>query len=324
MALPADGARYRAIATNDIDEQSSLLTGWNQTYDQISAGRFFGSFREATLNDLHLFQEVTNAALFQSGSLRQDLLAIGLPLASGGRASFCGQAVDGPKLLLFSGQNGFEFCSPPGLDIMGIVLPRQSILACLREEERLQFARAVRSPSLMSISAEQAGRLRELLLAMFTIGKQAQAEHRTAEPMRNDLREALADAILPWAAPEQLPSSRRLRLVRDVRALAGEDRPEGPLTIEEVCRQFSVSRRTLQYCFNDVMGMAPAAYLRIVRLNGARRSLKAGSSVTDAATASGFWHLGRFARDYRALFGERPSVTASSIPAPLRAAPAGG
>jgi AraC family ethanolamine operon transcriptional activator len=32
-------------------------------------------------------------------------------------------------------------------------------------------------------------------------------------------------------------------------------------------------------------------------------------SVSDIATRFGFWHFGRFASDYRRLFGERPLDT---------------
>jgi transcriptional regulator GlxA family with amidase domain len=33
--------------------------------------------------------------------------------------------------------------------------------------------------------------------------------------------------------------------------------------------------------------------------------------VKEVGLAHGFWHLGRFAKDYRSLFGEFPSETAS-------------
>ena len=33
------------------------------------------------------------------------------------------------------------------------------------------------------------------------------------------------------------------------------------------------------------------------------------TTVTEIATANGFWELGRFAVEYRALFGEAPSVS---------------
>lgn len=57
--------------------------------------------------------------------------------------------------------------------------------------------------------------------------------------------------------------------------------------------------------------MAPATYLRALRLNGVRRDLRgrAADSVQDVAAAWGFWHLSQFATDYRRMFGARPSET---------------
>jgi AraC family ethanolamine operon transcriptional activator len=46
-----------------------------------------------------------------------------------------------------------------------------------------------------------------------------------------------------------------------------------------------------------------------VRLNGTRRAIKTSASETEAATLWGFWHFGRFAQDYKVMFGEFPSGT---------------
>ena len=54
---------------------------------------------------------------------------------------------------------------------------------------------------------------------------------------------------------------------------------------------------------------AGLAYIKAARLKQAREALKNARSVTDAATACGFWHFGHFAQDYQTLFGERPSDT---------------
>ena len=56
-------------------------------------------------------------------------------------------------------------------------------------------------------------------------------------------------------------------------------------------------------------------YLRLIRLNGARRSLRASSgapvTVRDVAANWGFWHFSQFSSDYRKLFGQCPSESRS-------------
>ena len=83
------------------------------------------------------------------------------------------------------------------------------------------------------------------------------------------------------------------------------------ITVPDLCEHLHVSRRTLQYCFEDVLGISPIQYLRIVRLNGARRALcehpASSRKVSEIAADWGFWHLGQFSSDYRKLFGKSPS-----------------
>jgi len=79
-------------------------------------------------------------------------------------------------------------------------------------------------------------------------------------------------------------------------------------------RRLMRSRRTLQSSFRQVADTAPADYLRNLRLDAVRRELMATPadrlSVSQAALNRGFEHLGRFAGQYRALFGQTPSQTA--------------
>lgn len=100
------------------------------------------------------------------------------------------------------------------------------------------------------------------------------------------------------------------KIVREVRQHLLQNQEE-TITVVDLCQRFQISRRTLQYAFQDVMGMSPNAYLRTIRLNGVRRCLrdpKSGvMSVQQAAADWGFWHLSQFARDYQGLFGELPS-----------------
>jgi AraC-like DNA-binding protein len=59
--------------------------------------------------------------------------------------------------------------------------------------------------------------------------------------------------------------------------------------------------------------LSPHRFLKLRRMTMVRVMLLSGSgpwhSVKAAALTHGFWHLGQFAHDYRAVFGEAPSET---------------
>jgi TolB-like protein/Flp pilus assembly protein TadD len=72
-----------------------------------------------------------------------------------------------------------------------------------------------------------------------------------------------------------------------------------------------VAERTLHKQFQIFLGVSPLRYFRQLRLAAARARLLSGTgSVTDAALAYGFSHLGRFSAQYRRTFAEPPSTTA--------------
>jgi AraC-like DNA-binding protein len=83
--------------------------------------------------------------------------------------------------------------------------------------------------------------------------------------------------------------------------------------IADVAASTSISMRALQYGFRNAHGIAPMVWLKQRRLDRVHTDLLAAdpaeTSVTDIAFRWGFIHLGRFAADYRARFGELPSVT---------------
>jgi AraC family ethanolamine operon transcriptional activator len=85
------------------------------------------------------------------------------------------------------------------------------------------------------------------------------------------------------------------------------------LSVEQLAAAAGVSERTLRDAFQHYFGLAPVRYLNRRTLHQVRNALKAAdpsvATVTEIATQFGVWQLGRFARDYRFLFGELPSET---------------
>ena len=90
------------------------------------------------------------------------------------------------------------------------------------------------------------------------------------------------------------------------------NRLDEPLSIRRVARASGLSTRTLHRVIRRHYGVSPMALLRRARLASARRELLAaspGTTVTTAALACGFSHLGRFSQCYARQFGESPSDT---------------
>ncbi|MBC2932549.1 helix-turn-helix transcriptional regulator [Nocardioides sp. zg-1228] len=90
-----------------------------------------------------------------------------------------------------------------------------------------------------------------------------------------------------------------------------DERAGGDLTLSDIARACSVTPRSLQYAFRRHLDCTPHAYLRRVRLDLVHQALRDGSvsNVGDAAARFGFFNPGRFAAEYRQVFGENPGQT---------------
>ena len=114
-------------------------------------------------------------------------------------------------------------------------------------------------------------------------------------------------AGLRWAAL----GSRSLDLARRAEACLHQTLSEPP-TIADLCEALGACERTLHEAFRDHFHATPKAYLKMLRLQAARRDLleaEEGLRVTDVALDYAFLHFGWFSQDYRRLFGETPHET---------------
>jgi AraC family ethanolamine operon transcriptional activator len=92
-----------------------------------------------------------------------------------------------------------------------------------------------------------------------------------------------------------------------------EERSDENITVKEIASAAHVSERTLRSAFNEYFGLSPIRYLQLRRLNRVKQSLRSASrahvSVADILVDHGVFEFGRFASQYRQLFGELPSET---------------
>lgn len=167
--------------------------------------------------------------------------------------------------------------------------------------------------SAYSLPLDEAGgagflRVMRFVLSEMTWQDPADSTHL----LRDKLEELLVCALLqtdlshPRRRNTVIPACVR-RVQRYVDANAGED-----LTFDDLVSASGVSPRTLSRAFPAFLGLTPMGYLRRLRMQRVRTDLLnagAGDSVTTILSRWGITQFGRFATEYRQIYGERPSTT---------------
>lgn len=301
--------------TRDADEHAESLRAWDQRYEQLTPGGFEGRLTDVWLGGTQLFREVTNQIVHQAGRAWTGAWVFGVVLDNQGEGAIQGSPLAQGGAFSLGCDTDFLFRTPRCLDVVGIALSRDWVetSAAATGDRSLQDAAAA-PPRLFRRCAdidELRTYLRELFTAMevdSTPFRQPNAQRSVVSALAGTLSAVVSgDSGISHAASRDA----RSRLVERAKAYV-LDRRETPVTVTELCEFLCVSRRTLQYCFQDVLGVNPVQYLRAIRLNGVRRELRnhpTGVRIGDVAARWGFWHLSQFSADYRRMFGELPSET---------------
>lgn len=316
-ASPSPYAYLNRI-THDSDEHAEALQAWNQTYDQLSPGHFEGTVTDIWFKGLQIFREQTNRAVAQSGSSWDNAYVLGIPVAMETPGLFSKQLLSRDSMLTFHSDQEFTLSAPADFDVVAVAIPEQTLIEALQPDTCCEIEQIFpKSPTVMLAEQAQMAELRNCLLSIFDpvrfepeLLRYPQVQRAMSSAIVGHVAEVLSSAT---HAP--LPSRSfkgRCQVVRQAVDYAMSN-PSEPITVADLCSQLNISRRMLNYCFQDVLATNPVTYLRSLRLNGVRRALRLplppGQQIRDIAYKWGFWHLPRFAAEYRALFGELPSET---------------
>lgn len=319
-SAPGEQRIQRHIA-DDPNTQAGAIAGWTQEYDQLGPGRFEGRLTELLLDDIHLFSESTSHVLRQTCKVRSGAYWFGIPDHDANDAASLGKIGARPitldALAVRPGDVDFELVTPAAFQIFGIVVKGSALAYAASEVEHIATPPDLLADEIAAIGHERKAHLRAVMRSILV------DDDRNAAPLSAFAREHLQSQVLsllfdlcfehPAKRAPALSKPHRKWIVDQARnyMLAHRDRP---LTIPELCTHLRVSRRMLQYCFQEIYGLSPVAYLRAIRLNGVRRDLLKTPkdvvvSVQGVAAGWGFWHLSQFSADYRNLFGMTPSQT---------------
>lgn len=155
--------------------------------------------------------------------------------------------------------------------------------------------------------------LRQAAFQLLAIAESAQSVLDVAE-VRRFQEETILTAAVFAARPdrarwEHTALSHRRAVARAVEVLEAHD--DEPIYLAGLCKVAGVSERTLRSAFQRIYGVSPIRFLHLHRMSQVRRAIlradPATDRVRDIATRFGFANLGRFAVEFRELFGQSPS-----------------
>ncbi len=139
------------------------------------------------------------------------------------------------------------------------------------------------------------------------------AHPEAARGIEQALIEAMVGCLGDGEVQEDRAALRQHRMIMRRFHRVVQENPDQALFIPEICTAVGASERTLRVCCEEHLGVSPKRYLLLRRMRLVRRALRdsapAATTVTEIATRYGFWQFGRFAGEYKSLFGELPSAT---------------
>jgi len=247
----------------------------------------------ARLGGLTIFLQTQGLPAFSGNGRRLDELSL---MVVGPGDEFCLAADASPR----------RWCSLyiPNGDLVGANGAATTAVGSRRGVSQLPWERIQRFRSAM-------GQLDETVLHAPAAFDSAASQQAAMQKLIQEIRTVLA---LPHEVEHPpgrhvVPRKQIIRMSMDfVDQHSGEH-----ISVEQLAAAAGISERTLRDAFQQYFGVAPVQYMNRRTLHEVRRALKSTdpsrATVTEIATQFGVWQFGRFARDYRFLFGELPSET---------------
>lgn len=297
---------------SDFDEMAAGARHWDIHCEQVGRGAFKGRIAQVILTSMHLGRVQWDPGILERGSAPAKYWTFGVPIACGGTLHARARPIAPGQLAIVPANEDIAFTANGQTDLMVVSVSTAEIERWMRARRGVNGIdrRYLSRPWAISSSEmkQRAMQLRDTLNILLE-----QPKTDAAPDVLAQAQAAVLETVLVIAPSIEIvePLHRRAKIAVAMRAIL-EDNVESPLTITDICERVGARERTLFLASFEAFGRSPRKLLHELRLNAARRELlhpSSTTSITAVALRYGFFHLGRFAREYRRQFGESPSTT---------------
>ncbi len=290
----------KVFETVAADQQGISNAGWSLHYAQMSSGQFKGRLVEAELGGVQVYEEHMNTRIEQYYKAPSDALVFSFDMIE-------------QTLYLLDASTQNLWITPENYREIAVVIRQDSLGT---HHLNRTFEELLLTPLKSTHGALFSGWLSALLTRMTQHAGSTEPNH-LSDQLIEDCLYVLEQSDPAPISGKGLRMHEQRQIVRRVFEQISAC-PTENFSVVQLADSAGTSFQQLRRAFGECVGMAPTAWLRTRRLNLARQDLLAATaqhtSVAEVAMRYSFWHLGRFAEAYRALFLEYPSHTLARRP----------
>ena len=309
---------FRDRLVTDAHDQGAIQDWMPLEITQLSAGRYEGSLRIISQQDVSVFFESQNCTVHKRGVTTEGLCTLSFFREQNAQHRFATHSSEDHSLFFLPGGSECDIHVKGNASTVYFLLSQDALLDRLRVMQPAQWDRDLVDVLVLNmIDRRPFHALADLLHSSGAFANNQDVEQQNPQfgkVIVDQLAMTLKTDTGLWQESGSIRLSRARFLVnRAIDFILEEFLKHCCPTIVDVCLALQISQRTLEYSFQALLQTTPVAYVRYLRLNHARRQLlnacKATESVTAIAMHWHFMHLGKFAKDYYQMFGESPSAT---------------
>ncbi|OWJ77303.1 AraC family transcriptional regulator [Haematobacter genomosp. 1] len=299
---------YRHTLCHAIEELECGMPGWEQRYHPVAPGGALGEISRLDFGTLSLYREEMQRLTLNSFSMPEGRLAVYFLL---------GGMEGGGSTVLEAGfamtARWLTMLQRPGVRCVSVDLPAHLLPAAMEAGAQVGCSGVFDHRAKGDIA--QTGQWLDFLVSP-TDG----AYSRGNASLLAIAPGLITDRLTLWFEERVWARKRRQGTARAFAAtldwLAAAEAVD--MTVTQLSAATGFDSRTLRRASMAEAGLGLDRLLTMQRLNLARRALltareagvrERGAKVSDIALDHGFLHWGRFAGQYRAMFGERPTDT---------------
>jgi AraC family ethanolamine operon transcriptional activator len=299
------------VSCSEIGEMTAGLPILNHRYVQLDRGAFQGNVQGVPLSEGLFWRTRANLGGYGTADIPPGFMLVALAGTNSKHEHWHGRRIDNDSIALANHRTGLEHRAGPGHESLAWLIP-------MRRYSEEAGALGLEVPAFSGgdpVVATANGRLKRLRAVIDAVSRWGPLSPDEAQQATRWFDAELVSATVECLA--ELKPARRNHRSRPGIAQAARDlihaHVDRPLTLSELCRRLDVQERTLRHQFLTTYQCSPMDYQLALRLKLVQQRLRhvkpEKGAISKAATAFGFWHMGRFTAYYKRLLGECPSQT---------------